>query len=124
MCVEITKILNPKVDIPLFATNANPLQLYHSPRENICAFNLLFCQLSTTNERFLHYMAHFCGSCRTASWSTASQFVVLEGDANYYFATRIKPLNGELIGTKVIIRANFEDGKFCHPLTMIYRKKK
>ena len=54
MCVEITKILNLKVDIPLFATNANPLQLYHSPRANICAFNLLFCQLSTTNERFLH----------------------------------------------------------------------
>ena len=31
--------LNPKVDTPLVATNANPLQLYHSPRpegENLC----------------------------------------------------------------------------------------
>ena len=64
-------------------------------------------------------MVHFCGSCRTASWNTASQIMVLEGDANYYFATRIKPLNGELTGTRVNIRANFEDGKFYHPLTMI-----
>ena len=31
--------LNPKVDIPLFATNANPLQLYHFPKGKILAFN-------------------------------------------------------------------------------------
>ena len=31
--------LNPKVDTPLFATNANPLQLCHSPRVKILAFN-------------------------------------------------------------------------------------
>ena len=30
--------LNPKVDIPLFATNANPLQLFHSPRARILSF--------------------------------------------------------------------------------------
>ena len=33
------RILNPKVDTPLFATTANPLQLYHSPRAKILAFN-------------------------------------------------------------------------------------
>ena len=32
-------ILNLKVDTPLFATNANPLQLCHSPRAKILAFN-------------------------------------------------------------------------------------
>ena len=32
--------LNPKVDIPLFATNANPLQLYHSPRATILPLGL------------------------------------------------------------------------------------
>ena len=31
-------MLNPKVDIPLFATNANPIQLYHSRRAKILAF--------------------------------------------------------------------------------------
>ena len=31
--------LNPKVDTPLFATNANPLQLYYSPRAKILVFN-------------------------------------------------------------------------------------
>ena len=31
----MAKWLSPKVDTPLFATNANPLQLYHSPREKI-----------------------------------------------------------------------------------------
>ena len=30
-------LLNPKVDTPLFATTANPLQLYHSPRVKIFA---------------------------------------------------------------------------------------
>ena len=30
--------LNPKADIPLFATYANPLQLYHSPRVKTLAF--------------------------------------------------------------------------------------
>ena len=30
--IIFSTFLNPKVDIPLFATNANPLQLYHSPR--------------------------------------------------------------------------------------------
>ena len=32
-------VLNPKVNTPLFATNANPLQLYYSPRAKILAFN-------------------------------------------------------------------------------------
>ena len=31
-------LLNPKVDIPLFDTNTNRLQLYHSPRAKILAF--------------------------------------------------------------------------------------
>ena len=31
--------LNPKVDTPLFATTANRLQLYHSPRAKILALN-------------------------------------------------------------------------------------
>ena len=30
--------LKLKVDTPLFATNANPLQLYHSPRAKLLAF--------------------------------------------------------------------------------------
>ena len=38
--VSETLYLNPKVDTPLFATNANPLQLYHYPRAKILAFNL------------------------------------------------------------------------------------
>ena len=32
-------LLNPRVDIPLFDTNANPLQLYHSPRAKFLTFN-------------------------------------------------------------------------------------
>ena len=32
--------LNPNVDTPLFATNANPLQLCHSPRSKIMAFRV------------------------------------------------------------------------------------
>ena len=32
--------LNPQIDTPLFATNENPLQLYHSPGPKIFAFNL------------------------------------------------------------------------------------
>ena len=35
------ELLNPKVDTPLFTTNANPLQLYHSPRMKILAFKAL-----------------------------------------------------------------------------------
>ena len=31
-------MLNPKVDIPLFATNANTLHLYHSATAKILAF--------------------------------------------------------------------------------------
>ena len=31
--------LHPKVDTPLFAATANALQLYHSPRVKILAFN-------------------------------------------------------------------------------------
>ena len=31
-------VLNPKVDIPLFAANTNPLQLYHSPWRKMLAF--------------------------------------------------------------------------------------
>ena len=42
--------LNPKVDTPLFATYANPLQLYHSPRAKMLALNVpelhLFLQKS------------------------------------------------------------------------------
>ena len=39
--VDIGKpVLNPKVDIPLFATNANPLQLYHSLRAKPLAFKI------------------------------------------------------------------------------------
>ena len=40
--------LKPKVDAPLFAINANPLQLYHSPRAKILAFNL---GILTSNQR-------------------------------------------------------------------------
>ena len=32
--------LNPEVDISLFATTANPQQLYHSPRVKILAFRV------------------------------------------------------------------------------------
>ena len=38
MYIKKYYILNPKVDIPPFATNANPLQLHHSPRAKIFAF--------------------------------------------------------------------------------------
>ena len=37
--------LNPKVDTPLFATSANPLQLYHCPRVKIVAFKCLFIEV-------------------------------------------------------------------------------
>ena len=33
--------LNHKTDIILFATNVNPLQLYHSPRAKILAFKYI-----------------------------------------------------------------------------------
>ena len=57
-------------------------------------------------------MVHYCGSYRTAAWNGASQKVVLEGDANYQFNTRIKRLNGELTDTRVNVHINYEDGKF------------
>ena len=38
---EYGVLLNPRVDNPLFASNANPLQLYHSPRVKILAFESL-----------------------------------------------------------------------------------
>ena len=34
---QAQRCLNPKIDTPLFATN--PLQLHHSPRAKILAFN-------------------------------------------------------------------------------------
>ena len=34
--MKIRDSLNPKVDTPLFATIAIPLQLYHSPRAKTC----------------------------------------------------------------------------------------
>ena len=36
----VSNKLNPKADIPLFATNVNPLQLYHSLRAIILTFKL------------------------------------------------------------------------------------
>ena len=36
----MSQAFNPKVNTPLFATTANPLQLNHSPRAKILAFNL------------------------------------------------------------------------------------
>ena len=36
LCIYM--VLNPKVDTKLFATTANPLRLYHSPRAKIVAF--------------------------------------------------------------------------------------
>ena len=38
--VQSVTCLNPKIDTPLFAPNANPLQLYHSHRAKILAFKL------------------------------------------------------------------------------------
>ena len=36
-------MLNPKVDIPLFATNDNPLQLYHSRKAKIVSLRTTGC---------------------------------------------------------------------------------
>ena len=49
--VDTQKLLNPKVHTPLFATVANPLQLYHSPRAEILAFNF---GAGVAFEPFLH----------------------------------------------------------------------
>ena len=40
-------MFNPKVDSPLFATTAVPLQLYHFPREKILAFKYLKVLVTT-----------------------------------------------------------------------------
>ena len=50
--VTVLHVLNPQVDIPLFATNANPLQLYHSPRAKILAFKVLV----TTIDALGHFL--------------------------------------------------------------------
>ena len=44
--------LNPNVNMPLFPTNANPQQLYHSPRVEILAFNELTHASTTDNASF------------------------------------------------------------------------
>ena len=43
-CNMFMYVLKPQSHTPLFATNANPLQLHHSPRVTILTFNLALLQ--------------------------------------------------------------------------------
>ena len=45
---EMQKKLKPQVDILLFAANANPLQICHSPRAKILAFKSFHITLQAT----------------------------------------------------------------------------
>ena len=59
-CVKLQYVqtLNPKVDIPLYATDAYSLQIYHSPRAKILALKVLRCGQSVKVQDYYRDMGH------------------------------------------------------------------
>ena len=70
MARALTRILNPKVKTPLFATNANPLQLYHSPTA---------WPLSNSSDKHLALLPSWCKRVKNSTYDLKQMAVWMEG---------------------------------------------
>ena len=61
--MSLEEPLNTRVEIPLLATNANPLQLYHSPRAKNLAIKIFGRMLET---KILPFQSQFSVTLHTS----------------------------------------------------------